>query len=343
MPASNPTQGDRHVNRPLTNISLAYAQSTDGFIADKVFPNIPVRKQSDRYWRYCRADFNRDEMEERAAGTETAGGGYNIDSTPTYYAPVYGYHTDIDDQSRDNEDEPLNADADATEFVTWKALLKRERTWAQKYFGPGVWANGLLGVDAAPAAGTQFLKWNDTGSTPIEDIRSAKRAILGTTGIKPNKIVLAKSVYDALVDHPDIVDRVKYGQTPGKPAMANQSTLAQLFELDEVMVAEAVVNTGAKGRNYADSMDREVSQFVMGDHALLVYANPNPGLRKPSAGYTFSWTGRVGNSPMGHRIKQFRMEQLESDRIEVQQAYDQKVVADDLGFLFENAIYNPAS
>ena len=46
----NPTRGDVHVNKPLTNISIAYMQMAENFIADKVFPNISVAKQSDRYF-----------------------------------------------------------------------------------------------------------------------------------------------------------------------------------------------------------------------------------------------------------------------------------------------------
>jgi hypothetical protein len=31
----NPTAGDVHVNRPLTNISIAYMQDAAGFVADR--------------------------------------------------------------------------------------------------------------------------------------------------------------------------------------------------------------------------------------------------------------------------------------------------------------------
>ena len=58
-------------------------------------------------------------------------------------------------------------------------------------------------------------------------------------------------------------------------------------------------------------------------------ANSAPGLQTPTAGYTFSWTGYMGAGAEGTRIKQFRMEHLDSDRLEGQMAYDQKVVATD--------------
>jgi hypothetical protein len=45
----NPTQADLHVNVPLTNVSIAYIQKADAFIATKVFPKVPVSKQSDLY------------------------------------------------------------------------------------------------------------------------------------------------------------------------------------------------------------------------------------------------------------------------------------------------------
>ena len=54
----------------------------------------------------------------------------------------------------------------------------------------------------------------------------------------------------------------------------------------------------------------------------------------PSAGYTFSWTGATGASDSGGRIKRFRLELLESDRVEIQMSFDQKLVAPDLGYFF---------
>jgi hypothetical protein len=69
-----PTLQDVHVNRPLTNISVAYLQEAAGveFVADKAFPAVPVENKSDLYYTYARADFNRDEMQKRALSAESA-------------------------------------------------------------------------------------------------------------------------------------------------------------------------------------------------------------------------------------------------------------------------------
>jgi hypothetical protein len=328
---AQPTAGDVHVNAPLTNISIAYIQAQANFIADRAFPNIQVSKQSDRYYIYSRADFNRDDMKDRAPGTESAGSGYDLDNTPTYFAPVKALHKDVDDQIRANSDSVLNSDRDATIFLTNKAMIKRERTFAEKFMAASVWSNEKTGVNSGVNPATEFLIWNDANSDPINDIRTAKRTVLETTGFEPNKLTVSQTVLDALIDHPDIVDRVKYGQTPGAPAMVNASTLAQLFGLDEVLVSKAVYNGAAKGAT-------EASSFIVGNHALLTYVTPTPSVMVPSAGYTFSWTGWMGASGLGHRIKRFRMEELESDRVEIQMAYDQKVVGADLGYFFNNAV-----
>jgi len=127
---SRPTPGDVHVNTPLSNISVAYMQDANSFISHKVFPNIPVLKQSDRYYVYDRGEFNRDEMAERAPGTESAGGSYKLDNTPTYYCTERAFHKDVPDSVRANSDSVLSPDRDATIFCTTKYLIKREVTWA---------------------------------------------------------------------------------------------------------------------------------------------------------------------------------------------------------------------
>ena len=324
-----PTPGDVHVNTPLTNISIAFLQSADAFVAAKAFPNIPVTKQSDRYYTYERGEFNRDEMRLRAPGTESAGGSYDVDNTPNYFCDTYAFHKDIPDQMRANADAVINPDREATEYVTHKALIKRERLWATRYFSTGVWTNEVAGAGSV-GAGT-VIYWSSDNSVPIEDIRTGKRTVQESTGYRPNIVVFSRTTYDILLDHPDIIDRVKYGQTPGKPAMSNLQILAQLFELDRVLVMDAIVNTAQEGA-------APVHTFIGGKHAMLAYAAPNPGLMTPSAGYTFSWTGLLGAGAEGNVISRFRRKAKKSDRVEIEMSFDQKVIAADLGYFFKDIV-----
>ncbi len=337
---TQPSRSDVHVNRPLTNISIAFIQSADNFVASRVFPNIPVSKKSDAFFTYDRGEFNRDEMEERAPATESAGGTYKI-GTDTYFARERAYHRDVPDAVRDNADNPINLDREATLFVTHKALIKREITWTAAFFTSGdpgdTWTFDVDGAAARSAAfdpesagNNDVVFWDDASSTPIEDVRLLKRFVLESTGFMPNILTLGRPVFDVLIDHPDIVGRLDRGQTSG-PAVANKDSLAALFEVESIWVMDAVQNTAKENVT-------NVHAFIGGKHALLSYRPPAPGIMTPSAGYTFSWTGRVGAGNDGMRIKRFRMDALDSDRVEIDVAYDQKLVSADLGAFFGDIV-----
>jgi hypothetical protein len=330
----NPTPGDVHVNRPLTNILIGYTQDPSGYVADRVFPIIPVQKQSDAYFTYGREDFWRSEItRERAPSSESEGGGYRLDANSTYYARVWPIHKDIDDMLRANFDEPINLDRDATIYVGQQLLLKKEKLWVSNYFTTSKWTGGTggatdqTGVAGSPAA-NQFKQWNDPTSDPIEDITKQIISIQKKTGRRPNKLVLGCEVwYLGLLNHPDIIDRVKYTQT----GMASPALLATLLGLDEVLIAGGIENTAAENLTGAYS-------FLLGKSALLVYANPNPGIMQPSGGYTFSWVGYLGAGNAGQRVKKFRVETINSDRIEGEMAFDQKLIAADCGCFFTAAV-----
>lgn len=327
---SNPTAGDVHVNRPLTNLSVAWMQETMNYIADRVFPVVSVAKQSDLYYVFDRGDWLRARAQKRAPSTESAGGGFRL-STDNYFADVWAFHKDVADEVRANADMPLDADRSAVQFATQACMTTREIEWATKYFTTGVWGGtDQTGVNAGPGA-NQFLRWNVANSTPIADIREQKQSIKRATGYKPNFLVLGSDVWDVLQDHPDFVDRINAGQTPNGPAVANLATLAAILEIPEIYVSDAVVNDGPEGGT-------ESTDFVLGKHALVGYKAPAPAIDIPSAGYTFSWTGLFGAGATGSRITRFRMDAIKSDRVECEMAWDQKVVAPELGRFFATAV-----
>ena len=326
----NPTASDVHVNVPLTNISIAFIQKAEAFVATKVFPNVPVAQQSNRYYVYQRDDWFRAEARKRAPGTESAGGGFRVDNTPTYFTDVWAVHKDVDDQIRANADSVVSMDRDATLWVTQQLLIRRDKEWASNYFTTGVWTGGdgdQTGVAAAPGA-NQFLRWDVGGSTPIEDIRDQLIKVAEQTSYRPNTLVLGAHVWKVLQDHAEFLDRIKYTQK----GIVTPDLLAAVLELDKVVIGYGVEATSEEG----DSTPSY--SFLLGKRALLAYSAPAPSLMQPSAGYTFSWSGYLGAGPEGNRMKTFRMEHLSSDRVEGEMAFDQKVVASDLATLFDAAV-----
>lgn len=316
-----PTLSDVHVNRPLTNVSLAFTQSADDFIAGKMFPEVRVNNKSDDYYVYPKDAWFRRDTRERAPSTESAGSGYEL-TTQNYNCKVRALHKDVDDQIRANTDAGINPDRDATSFVTADLLLDRELDWVSNFFTASVWTGSTTGGDITPGT-----LWSAGGSTPIEDMRAQIRGVKKKTGKKPNKLGLGSEVWDVLQDHPDFLDRIKI--TIDK--IVTPALLATVLGIEEVLIGEAVENTAAEGATLATS-------FVHGKNALLVHTPRSAGLMIPAAGYTFLWSGFMGSNAAGMRIKRFRMEQLSSWRIEGEQSFDHNLVAAELGAFFLNPI-----
>lgn len=318
-----PTAGDVHVNAPLTNMSLAFLQNQANFIARKVFPTLPVKKQSDRYYKYDKKQWFRSDAKIRAPGARSAGTGFTVDNTPNYFCDVWAVHKHVDDQLRANADQVINPDRDATELVSRHIVLRQELEWRAKYFTTGVWTGSTTGTDVTPTD-----LWTDyDASTPIKDIRAECRSIQKKTGFWPNKAVIAPNVWDTLADHPDFLERIKYTQK----GIVSPDLLAGVLDLGEILIGQAIEDTNDEGAT-------EDLDFVFGSSVLLVYSAPRPSLLHPSGGYTFAWQGLFGSNAEGVRIKRFREEPRASDCIEAESAYDQKLVAPECGAFLLNVV-----
>lgn len=326
MPASriykltNPVSDDL-ISPVLTNISVAFQQTQDEYIASRVFPVVPVSKQTGRYYVWPSADWFRDAMQRRGDSEESAGDGFTL-SNDSYYCDVWALHKDIGSQARANLENEIGLSRATTLWLTGRAMLRQEKQWVTDYFTTGVW-----GTDFTPAN-----LWSDyTLSTPIEDIEAARRAIKIATGFRPNTLVLGYDVFTKLKNHPDVIDRFKYTTAE----TITESLLARLFEIDRIFVAGVVENTANEG--LAATM-----QFTQGKHALLAYAATAPALEAPSAGYTFHWTGDENNVSQGLGttvgVRNFYMPEKKADRYEIEIAFDHKVVSPSLGYFFNTVV-----
>jgi hypothetical protein len=322
-----------HVDQPLTNISVAYLQSAANFVSNQVFPTVPVSKQSDLYYEWARGSFFRDEAKQRAPNTEAAMGGAEL-STSSYFAKPWSYKFPISDQVRANADSMVDLDMAAAAQVAQTLMIRKEKDWVANYFTSGVWSTEYTGVAATPGT-DEVVQWSDpTSSDPIKDIRNASTDIQERTGFRPNTLVLPQRVFDALEDHPDIVDRIKYsgGVSPSQPAIVDVSALSRLFRVPRILIMGAVENTAAEG-------DALAMSFIGGKNALLAYVAPTPALMTPSAGYTFAWRGYLGQTnPFGMATKSRYVEPKESTEIEGSMAFDHKRVASDLAVFWGSIV-----
>lgn len=324
-----------YVQQPLNTISVAYQQS-ERYVADQAFPTVPVALQGGQYWVYPKGDWFRTIAGVRAPATESVGAGWDV-TTDTYYAYVYAVHKDVDDQTRVNAaGGGFNLFADATRWVTQQLLVKRDRLFMDSFMRTGVWTGttgiggGASGTDltgAATAGSNQFVQFDRSGSDPIGIVSTQVVGLARKTGRRPNTLIMGPDVWNALTQNSSILSRIQYSER----GIITEELLRAVFNVDRLIVTWTIENTAPKGAT--DAID-----FMNSKSMLLCYSTPTPGLQEASAGYIFSWTGLLGAGALGTRIKSFRMEELESDRVEGEMAFDMKIVAADLGVYFASVV-----
>lgn len=304
-----PTSSDVHVDTMLTNVSIAYKNLA--YIADQIFPIVPVRRQSDIIPDYSQSYWFRDEAKLRAPGTKSQGGGYAVNKNTTYFCHRYSSRKEIADETRSNADLPFNLDTEATEFVTDKLAMRRENAFATDFFTAGVW-----GADSTPAN----LWSNYAASSPIVDLDSYKDTVEGRVGVEPNKLVLGKAVWLQLKNHPDFIDLIKYTQT----GVLSEQLFASLSGFAQVLIGRSIITTDKEGTAEASV----TYSRIWGKNGLAIYVPPAPSLLRPAAGYTFVWQ-RVPAAIQ--YIVRHRDDQAETDIIESNSYFDQRATATNAG------------
>jgi hypothetical protein len=320
-----PVPRELHVDRWLTNLSLAYWQDSRDFVSDKVFPVISVTKQSDKYIIYDRGSFWRDQMAPRPLGGRADVADWSK-TEGQYLCVERALAHMIDDRQRANTDQPLNPDRAGMQLLTHAAAINNDNRWGTEYFAPSIWTTDLEG--AADAGFTQIAD-TSTGS-PIELIDQYKEVVKELTTLTPNTVVVGAKVHRILRNHTKLKEVFKYTQT----AILDEDLIARTFGIDNYYVTRSVVNAAREGQ--ADDIAFAHDTLDV----LMCYAAPSPGLETPSAGYSFAWTGLLpgATNAFGGVVMRGREDFAHSDILEIRTANDIKLVSADLGVFFNTFV-----
>lgn len=320
-----PSINDVHVDSLRTEMSIAYVQQPNRFVADKIFPLLRVDKQSDKYAVWSKADFMRRQMRKIGDSDPAPEMSFGVDTSNTFYCHTYGGKKFLSDRGKANYDTPLNADRATVNFVTQQALIERDARVAA-----AVWTTGIWGTDSTPGT-----LWSAGSSDPIGDMRTGIRTVATNTGYRPNTLTLGADTWDILQDHSDLLDRIKHTQT----GVVTEDLLANILKLDKVVVAEATYNSASAGATAT------MTELFGAKHALLTYSASAPSHDEPSAGYTFSWsefdnvTGGDSVSMAGAAaIKTWREDDPDGEYFRAMMSFDPKVTASDCGYFFNGAV-----
>lgn len=270
-------------NRYLSNLSIAFFEEPQ-YAHRRVFPTVPTDLPTGYFYEFGKADLARDNLQIKPpyGAVQPAILGldkqaYNCQTHQILLAQDKIMRLPFE---REGIFDPVRT---RVKTLTEQINIHLELHFAENFFKSGIWAEEWQGAASDNAAQKKFKYFNkDTDPTTFLEARAVDLKRNGRR--RPNKLVLGVETYAALRNNKAIVERVKYSGTTVSPAVVNEQCLAQIFGVEEVIVADATYNAAKLGQ--AENM-----QYIADPKgALLLYTPDAPSIETPSAGYIFAWT-----------------------------------------------------
>ncbi|MGH7411756.1 MAG: hypothetical protein ACREJ6_11950 [Candidatus Methylomirabilis sp.] len=263
---------DVHIDQPLSNLLIGYRPQ--GMAVDRIFPPVPVGKQSDAYFEFDQSEVWRIPDTTRAPGTPAKQVFPKV-SSATYFARNYALGTMITIEDRTNADAVLNLRESQSMMLADLLIMDWELRVAQLVTN----STNVSTVLTVKSGG--WSNYETSGA--FVDIDAAIRAVRAGTGYIPNKIAIGWEAWNALKNNKFIRERIFPAAGGGaSPGVATENQIAALFGFDQLVVSGVMRNTAAQ--NLPISLSD-----VWGPHALVYYAPDRASLQSPSYAYTFRW------------------------------------------------------
>ena len=178
-----PAIGQVHIDQALTHLSVMYRNSA--YVADQVFPVVPVDKRSNRYFVYRKEDFlsaspisaGGSMLSLRRPGAEAAEIDYGL-STQSYYAEEYAYRGFVADAEVAASDSPLQPESDQAIQLTERLQLDNELAVANIVCKRANYPASNKAVLTTGASGTSWAQYASANSNPFTDIKNGKLAVI---------------------------------------------------------------------------------------------------------------------------------------------------------------------
>lgn len=194
------------------------------------------------------------------------------------------------------------------------------------------WATNEAGFNGIYTAGNVQVpatKWSAAGATIKKNIMDGQDIVEDKTGKVPNTLLLTNTVFNTLMGADnEIREAIKYTQFGSQTA----EILARYLEIDRVIVPRFLVDAANPGQA------ENFGKLWSGKHALLFYADPNPGLESDTLGLTFFYDepGSEMGPFMGTR--RYYEEKTKSMIHQTSAYFDVKVFDQFCGFAFPDCI-----
>ena len=314
-----PTGRDLHIDTPLSNLAIKAFQGSGSFIAQNIFPIIPVGKQSDKYYTIDKDSWLLMPNTRRAPKTSPKRIEFKV-SSDGYFADNYALAGENSLEDLANADNALQLRQNTTNIVIEGLLRDYEDRVARLVTSATNLGSGTL------LTGTN--KWNDyVNSDPMADVTTAHAFIRNRTGLAANTMVIDKDTVSVLRRHPLLLDMYKY--TAGGQITVDQ--LKQAFDVQTVLIGEGIKNM-AKEAGTASIVN------IWGNNAILARVEQAISLQTATFGLSFRWTPAGIAVPMQVTRYNDPDPGRKTEVVEAGYYQDEKIVAADLAYGIMNTL-----
>lgn len=325
-----PTAYDLHTQTPLGNFTLAAMdQAANDFFAP-LGGFVEVEKQTDKYYTYPVGGAHRLEMKRRGPNEESAGSGWSL-SSDTYFCEKRSVHKDNSMDDLAEADDPIDLDADASQWLANQVMLEMDRHAAANVFAAATWTTDYDGAAATAHSSSEIKYWSSSGSTPQNDIMVIKTKVRQACLRRPNTMIVGEDVHNVLATHSELRSAAQYTNLTTEQFMADWQLLANFFGVERYVVAGGVYNSAKEGQTAS------MTTLVDADDVWVGYLDPNPGIKSMTAWSNFVWK-KGGKASRGVEAKTFEIEKLDCVRHEVNLYHDVKIISADAGAFIDEAV-----
>jgi hypothetical protein len=303
-----------HVDRHLSQIAINYRPT--GMIADRIMPIITVDKQTNMIKTYNQADLFRIEDTLRSPGTEANKIHFQVGSD-NYVCDNYALKADVTIEDRANADPAFIRDLEGGRVMNVKDKLALG--WEKRISDLATNSTNVSTVTFTASS------WTDhTNSSPYDDINAVIDLVHDATGYRPIRMVASELPWRHISRNEEIIDKVNKTGVTGGDMNARVQQVAELFELEEVLVGRAFYNSADEGQSL--SLTR-----MWGDNVLLYFNPPRASNDVPAWGYSFRW--RQGGLPNMQVERHPFDTRRKVDELEIGYYQDEKVTSSALAVL----------
>lgn len=270
---------------PIANPNLTIQYRPDDFIAERVFPTLPLTSPAQKILKYSKANMFRLNSTElfRAEGGETKIFNWEIETqtvNPRQISAGESVPVEMIDVEQMPGQLPTNSIIDAVQHATMMIDEFKEKLVADTIY-TNTWLDGT-NAGSAPSGGNGAWALDTTANTFIKDVFDAKYAVYAATGKRPNILVMDLQTFYAQQFNPIVSDKIKYTQK----AVTTAEILCELLQLDEVIVGSTPYTATLENKK---SKTPVMSQIwaPSGKGNAFLFRREQPGLRVLTAGLQF--------------------------------------------------------